>query len=1297
MNASIASLGNLVLTWLADYYLVATFLLLATLIGWRWVRHPAHRILIAWTVMLELAVLAVVCALPFWPRVSLIASAVESEPSHEEPATANMPLPFSPVARIDSRIGDRSVSEEPSTSEAAPEAASPAVATSQWRWSEVTAVGFLAGVAAVGLWLCWGAIATTFLCWKASPASESLRGELAEIVKGTEVVVAESLGQRSPSSRQPPPSPLRRRVPRLLVSARVANAVALGVLRPTIVLPAAMVQSGSPQTLRAVLLHEWAHIRHRDLWLLALGRCLLAVLFAHPLFWWLRRTIRTDQELLADAAAAGENRHDYAQELIRLVRITGNGPRRTISAAVGIWEGPSSFSRRITMLLDETFRVHTVGSRRWRYRALGVLVLLGVAVSLVTVQPSRSIGQQTQATSLAETTSPETVPIVAETKQGNSTQSARRNPPPRPADKAVASKPAATDKPVATSNWTPEAKEKALAMLRSQQIFYTVYQPQQREQIGVTTEQLAKLQPIFREYDKLVEKAQQDRGKIKAVLTSEQQTRLRQEIWGADGPATTCSSTSVSVKGERQWVVIPGSFPFPDLSDATAQKSLGFTENQQKQVRAILGDCRNAGDLLAREALRFSPQERNRQQVYFARGNESVANTPPDKDKSKEAQSLAKIRAGRLAWRAERDQQPLVKKSVELRQKLEAVLTPTQAAKYKNMAFENVAEQAVIDPLMLEKIGATYEQKMAVGRLFSEPLTKIVEFVEDASKKILDILDPQQRDVLLERVEQYQKVIEAEAARMIEAAADRPTAQMPASASPQPRIGKNADTPSKMAASNAEPGPAGDRAARPKRSRSISGRVLYHDGTPAANASVFLVGSSTSAGIGQGKAWQGERSDVKEDKTVAKAIADAEGQFTLSGQGDVKSIAISAPRLDFWVAPVPDWVPVRDGEQIERPEFTIKLPEAGRLVVKYDIPGGAAKAELFMQFDTWDSPLYRGVGYTPGASVANKGQVVLDNLPPGKFYLDRPKTIAYCTQFCDRRLITVESGKTVESNFIRDRGAAVVGQVVGLKKEMCASVSAAPNTAGAFISVRSPEAKGGIVGDMKLPLFDILKCGLDGHFKTEQLLPGKYAIIVETWLPEKPAEMRSSGIRRSSFIGRTIVTVPESGQPPQVTVELKPRENPSSVKPSKAAAVTIVELPRPNSGTFSEEQAEARKSEILSNRPTPPVEKWKNPYTGFCVHIHKDDSITIYNQAEKSWDGNKKPAKRISVAEIREVANGAPQWGNPVGILITSDIPLKDSKVIHRILDAIFVPSVQLFYARSGESGDAAKGSRPVQ
>jgi hypothetical protein len=116
---------------------------------------------------------------------------------------------------------------------------------------------------------------------------------------------------------------------------------------------------------------------------------------------------------------------------------------------------------------------------------------------------------------------------------------------------------------------------------------------------------------------------------------------------------------------------------------------------------------------------------------------------------------------------------------------------------------------------------------------------------------------------------------------------------------------------------------------------------------------------------------------------------------------------------------------------------------------------------------------------------------------------------------------------------------------------MRAAVSGAPDSAGVLVSVRSSEATGDFIGDLKFPLFDVLECGLDGRFKTEQLLPGKYAIIVEAWLPEKPEEMRSSGIRPSTFVGRAVVTVPESGQSLQATVELKPRENAPPAKSSK--------------------------------------------------------------------------------------------------------------------------------------------------
>jgi tetratricopeptide (TPR) repeat protein len=376
MNASLTSFAGLLLNWLADYYLAATLVLSLTFLGWRWMRQPAQRIAAAWTVMLELLVLAVVCALPFWPKISFFA-ARSPRPVAKLPAAPNREIAVRPPIRLERLIGETPVLAVPLKRGISKSPEAPVPLKIEWTWMELLSAGYLTCAASVGLWLCWGAAAAALVCKRARSAPAPLRERLSEIVRGN------------------------RRAPRLLVSSHIGSAVALGVLRPTIVLPARLAANGPPSTLGLVLSHEYAHIRHCDLLLLALGRCLLVVFFAHPLFWWLRRAIRVDQELLADAVAAGENRHDYAEELLHLIRGTPQ-PSLMAVAAVGIWEGSSQLSRRITMLLDETFCVEPTGSRRLRNQALGIFILLGAACSFVTLQPARLAGEQEKPSKAAE-------------------------------------------------------------------------------------------------------------------------------------------------------------------------------------------------------------------------------------------------------------------------------------------------------------------------------------------------------------------------------------------------------------------------------------------------------------------------------------------------------------------------------------------------------------------------------------------------------------------------------------------------------------------------------------------------------------------------------------------------------------------------------------------------------------------------------------------------------------------------------------------------------------------------------
>jgi beta-lactamase regulating signal transducer with metallopeptidase domain len=369
MNASSFSFAGWLLGWMVDYTILATVFLAALLLARRWIRQPAHRLTLAWIVTVELLVLAVVCAMPFWPRISLAraaasqeaAVAVDSEDAmlfiREAERLRRMP-------KLEPRefVPDDSVAALPSEPS---ETAAATVAAEPFPWLEAAAGAYLLGAGAVGLWLGWGAFSAGRIRRHARLASEPLHAELLRVASNG-------------------------RAPRLLVSARIANAVAMGLVRPAILLPARLAETPSSESLRAVLTHEWAHVRRGDLWLLALGRCLLPLLFVHPLLWWLRRVIRDDQEWLADAEAAGEDRHAYAQTLLDLIRATaGPSPIRG-AAAVAIWENPSQLARRIAMLLDDTFRIHPTGSPAWRRGALGVLVVVGVAFSFLTLQPARS-------------------------------------------------------------------------------------------------------------------------------------------------------------------------------------------------------------------------------------------------------------------------------------------------------------------------------------------------------------------------------------------------------------------------------------------------------------------------------------------------------------------------------------------------------------------------------------------------------------------------------------------------------------------------------------------------------------------------------------------------------------------------------------------------------------------------------------------------------------------------------------------------------------------------------------------
>jgi len=178
----------------------------------------------------------------------------------------------------------------------------------------------------------------------------------------------------------------------LLVSRSHPIPIVIGTLRPKILLPPQFAERERPDDCRSVLAHELAHIQNGDLWLLALDRWLLPLLWLHPLYSRLRRSLRDDQELLADTyAAVHSSRADYADMLVRWARrLLAEKRARQLAGAVGVWDRPTRLADRISRLLHQSPRLELRCPRIWRMGSLLSLIALPILLSTATVRPDVS-------------------------------------------------------------------------------------------------------------------------------------------------------------------------------------------------------------------------------------------------------------------------------------------------------------------------------------------------------------------------------------------------------------------------------------------------------------------------------------------------------------------------------------------------------------------------------------------------------------------------------------------------------------------------------------------------------------------------------------------------------------------------------------------------------------------------------------------------------------------------------------------------------------------------------------------
>ncbi len=139
---------------------------------------------------------------------------------------------------------------------------------------------------------------------------------------------------------------------------RVAVPVVVGVFRPVILLPASLLSGLAPEDVETILAHELAHLRRRDHLTILVQRGLEAVVFYHPVAWWLGRRIDALREDACDDLVidSGIDRLDYATTLLRVAELrTQAVHKRQLLSQLAVDGGhPSKLRRRIERIVAST-------------------------------------------------------------------------------------------------------------------------------------------------------------------------------------------------------------------------------------------------------------------------------------------------------------------------------------------------------------------------------------------------------------------------------------------------------------------------------------------------------------------------------------------------------------------------------------------------------------------------------------------------------------------------------------------------------------------------------------------------------------------------------------------------------------------------------------------------------------------------------------------------------------------------------------------------------------------------------
>ncbi len=175
------------------------------------------------------------------------------------------------------------------------------------------------------------------------------------------------------------------KLPPVVTSDRAAGPLAVGALRPRIVLPDGLPDALTTGALRDVLVHECAHLLRRDPWIGLLQRLAAALLWPHPLVHYLNRQLaRAREEVCDNFVLRCGDPCGYSRTLLTLTELC-RSPRSS-RAGLGLLTARWTLTDRVAGILDPERKTMTRATVGTRLAVAAILVATGSIVASVRLE-----------------------------------------------------------------------------------------------------------------------------------------------------------------------------------------------------------------------------------------------------------------------------------------------------------------------------------------------------------------------------------------------------------------------------------------------------------------------------------------------------------------------------------------------------------------------------------------------------------------------------------------------------------------------------------------------------------------------------------------------------------------------------------------------------------------------------------------------------------------------------------------------------------------------------------------------